>query len=94
MSKQSLTSPLTSPLTLPYQPPHASLTPLMLPSPPHTPLTSLPSSDAEQLEQTQTEQERRLVDDITAPGGVRAAPPRESLNTFITRSEHQPSTAC
>ena len=34
---------------------------------------------------TGIEQEQKLVDDITAPGGVRAAPPRESLNKFITR---------
>ena len=31
------------------------------------------------------EQERKLVDEITAPGGVRAAPSRELLTTFITR---------
>ena len=36
-------------------------------------------------EASYTEQERRLVEEITAPGGVRAAPPRESLNTFINR---------
>jgi hypothetical protein len=35
--------------------------------------------------QSGIEQEQKLVDDITAPGGVRAAPPRESLNKFITR---------
>ena len=33
-----------------------------------------------------TEQERLLVEEITAPGGVRAAPPRERLNAFINRS--------
>ena len=32
------------------------------------------------------EQERLLVEEITAPGGVRAAPPRDVLNNFITRS--------
>ena len=37
-------------------------------------------------EDRNTEQERRLVDDITAPGGVKAAPPRDSLNKFISRS--------
>ena len=37
-------------------------------------------------EERNTEQERRLVDDITAPGGVKAAPPRDSLNRFISRS--------
>lgn len=37
-------------------------------------------------EASYTEQERLLVEEITAPGGVRAAPPRESLNTFINRS--------
>ena len=31
------------------------------------------------------EQERRLVAEITAPGGVKAAPPRDMLATFITR---------
>eukprot|EP00731_Ephydatia_muelleri_P028429 Em0020g73a len=31
------------------------------------------------------EQERLLVEEITAPGGVRAAPPRDVLNNFITR---------
>lgn len=31
------------------------------------------------------EQERKLVDEITAPGGVRAAPSRELLTTFVTR---------
>ena len=36
-------------------------------------------------EASYTEQERLLVEEITAPGGVRAAPPRESLNTFINR---------
>lgn len=41
--------------------------------------------DLSSYEQTSIEQEQRLVDDITAPGGVRAAPPRESLNAFITR---------
>ena len=39
-------------------------------------------------EASYTEQERLLVEEITAPGGVRAAPPRESLNAFINRSEH------
>lgn len=46
------------------------------------------SSTGEDLsgyEQSSIEQEQRLVDEITAPGGVRAAPPRESLNKFITR---------
>lgn len=33
-----------------------------------------------------TEQERLLVEEITAPGGVRAAPPRDRLNAFIARS--------
>ena len=37
-------------------------------------------------EATYTEQERRLVEEITAPGGVRAAPPRERLNAFVNRS--------
>ena len=37
------------------------------------------------LEQSSTEQERRLVEEITAPGGVKAAPPREVLAAFITR---------
>ncbi len=41
--------------------------------------------DLSSYEQSSIEQEQRLVDDITAPGGVRAAPPRESLNAFITR---------
>ena len=41
---------------------------------------------ARDQEASYTEQERLLVEEITAPGGVRAAPPRESLNTFITRS--------
>ena len=36
-------------------------------------------------EDRNTEQERRLVDDITAPGGVKAAPPRDTLSTFISR---------
>ncbi len=27
-----------------------------------------------------------MVEDITAPGGVRAAPPKESMNIFINRS--------
>lgn len=42
---------------------------------------------ARDQEASYTEQERLLVEEITAPGGVRAAPPRESLNTFINRSE-------
>ncbi len=37
------------------------------------------------MEQQKTEQERRLVEGITAPGGVRAAPPKDSMNTFINR---------
>lgn len=41
--------------------------------------------DLSSYEQTSIEQEQRLVDDITAPGGVRAAPPRESLNKFVAR---------
>lgn len=41
--------------------------------------------DLSSYEQTSIQQEQKLVDDITAPGGVRAAPPRESLNVFITR---------
>ena len=36
-------------------------------------------------EERNTEQECRLVDDITAPGGIKAAPPRDSLNSFISR---------
>ena len=31
------------------------------------------------------DREKMLVEEITAPGGVRAAPPRDVLNTFITR---------
>lgn len=31
------------------------------------------------------EQESRLVDEITAPGGVRVAPPKEDLKRFISR---------
>ena len=38
-------------------------------------------------EDRNTEQERKLVDDITAPGGIKAAPPRDSLNRFIARLE-------
>ena len=30
-------------------------------------------------------QERRLVDEITAPGGVRAVPTREAMNSFLSR---------
>ena len=41
--------------------------------------------DLSSYEQNSIEQEQRLVDDITAPGGVRAAPPRESLNKFVAR---------
>ena len=37
-------------------------------------------------EASYTEQERRLVEEITTPGGVRAAPPRERLNAFVNRS--------
>ena len=43
---------------------------------------------ARDQEASYTEQERLLVEEITAPGGVRAAPPRESLNTFINRSDN------
>lgn len=32
-----------------------------------------------------SEQERKLVDEITAPGGVRTAPTREAMTTFINR---------
>ena len=32
------------------------------------------------------EQEKKLVAEITAPGGVKAAPPRDMLASFITRS--------
>ena len=42
-------------------------------------------------EDQNTEQERMLVDDITAPGGVKAAPPRDSLNKFISRFVSAPS---
>ena len=35
--------------------------------------------------QGDNEQERKLVDEITAPAGVRAAPPKEDLKTFISR---------
>lgn len=31
------------------------------------------------------EQEMRLVDEITAPGGVRTAPTREAMTSFISR---------
>ena len=31
------------------------------------------------------EQERRLVEEITAPGGIKPAPPRDALNNFIIR---------
>ena len=31
------------------------------------------------------EQERRLVEEITTPGGIKPAPPRDSLNNFISR---------
>ena len=41
--------------------------------------------DLSRYRQSGIEQEQKLVDDITAPGGFRAAPPRESLNKFITR---------
>lgn len=30
-------------------------------------------------------QERRLVDEITAPGGVRAVPTREAMSSFLSR---------
>lgn len=42
---------------------------------------------ARDQEASYTEQERLLVEEITAPGGVKAAPPRESLNAFINRSD-------
>lgn len=41
--------------------------------------------DLSSYEQTSTEQEQRLVDEITAPGGVKIAPPKESLNRFVAR---------
>lgn len=41
--------------------------------------------DLSVYEESSIEQEQRLVDDITAPGGVRAAPPRDTLNKFISR---------
>ncbi len=44
-----------------------------------------PQNDNHDLEEVSTEQERRLVDEITAPGGVKAAPPREMLASFINR---------
>ena len=31
------------------------------------------------------EQERKLVEDITTPGGIRVAPPKEDLVRFISR---------
>jgi hypothetical protein len=47
----------------------------------------------EDYEDRNTEQERRLVDDITAPGGIKAAPPRDSLNKFISRLAQNHFTA-
>ena len=41
-------------------------------------------------EEESTEQERLLVEEITAPGGVRAAPPKERLNAFVNRSASTP----
>ena len=41
-------------------------------------------------EEESTEQERLLVEEITAPGGVRAAPPKERLNAFVNRSAFIP----
>ena len=35
--------------------------------------------------ESRIEQEKRLVDDITAPGGVRVAPTREMMSSFISR---------
>ncbi len=42
-------------------------------------------SDSLALEAISTEQERRLVDEITTPGGIKAAPPREMLASFVSR---------
>ena len=63
----------------------------------HSPVTNKSQSNgalggvsggvARDQEASYTEQERLLVEEITAPGGVRAAPPRESLNTFVNRSD-------
>lgn len=47
--------------------------------------TEEPQNDSQDLEAVSTEQEKRLVDEITAPGGVRAAPPREMLSSFVSR---------
>ena len=41
--------------------------------------------DLADVEATSTEQERRLVEEITAPGGIKVAPPRELLTVFVTR---------
>ncbi|CAI8016846.1 hypothetical protein GBAR_LOCUS10307 [Geodia barretti] len=52
-----------------------------------------PSLAIAESEDRNTEQERRLVDDITAPGGVKAAPPRDTLSTFISRCKALDSLA-
>ena len=41
--------------------------------------------DLSRYEESSTEQEQRLVDEITAPGGVKIAPPKENLNRFVAR---------
>ncbi len=65
---------------------HADSSPEIIHVPRHEPtLIEEPQNDDHDLESTSTEQEKRLVDDITAPGGVKAAPPREMLIKFVSR---------
>jgi len=47
---------------------------------------SQPAGEEQQpLSDSSSEEEQRLVDAITAPGGVRAAPGREQLDQFIKK---------
>ncbi|XP_064406565.1 uncharacterized protein LOC135351492 isoform X2 [Halichondria panicea] len=65
---------------------HADSSPETVRVPRHEPtLIEEPQNGGHDLESTSTEQEKRLVDDITAPGGIKAAPPREMLVKFVSR---------